>query len=297
MKSAVKNYFQFHLNLNPILIFLINILLFPYTQIACLLVLAVAAQAQFFGYGGYYGNYGAAYPFAAGLRATTAYTGIPATASTYPVAYGYPSYTATQYHAQDELGQASFGYAHPGQAASNLRDIFGNQIGSYAYINPEGKEVLVSYTADSRGFRVLSNNLPVGPVDNSVAPLPVQDTPEVAAAKADHAAAVVAAKSGVAPVAPVAPVVALQAPVQDTPEVVAAKADHAAAVAAAKAASTPAFRAKRQIFGYGASPFAYPGYAVSPYSYSVAALAVPVREATLTKTILNPGHATAYRVD
>jgi hypothetical protein len=110
MKSAVKNYFQFHLNLNPILIFLIDILLFPYTQIACLLVLAVAAQAQFFGYGGYYGNYGAAYPFAAGLRATTAYTGIPATASTYPVAYGYPSYTATQYHAQDELGQASFGY-------------------------------------------------------------------------------------------------------------------------------------------------------------------------------------------
>jgi hypothetical protein len=80
-------------------------------------VLAVAAQAQFFGYGGYggyYGNYGA-YPFA-GVRATTAYTGIPATAAVpaaYPVAYGYPSYTATQYHAQDELGQASFGYAHP----------------------------------------------------------------------------------------------------------------------------------------------------------------------------------------
>ena len=41
----------------------------------------------------------------------------------------------TQYHAQDELGQASFGYAYPGQAATNLRDGFGNQIGSYAYIN------------------------------------------------------------------------------------------------------------------------------------------------------------------
>ncbi|EFX77996.1 hypothetical protein DAPPUDRAFT_246911 [Daphnia pulex] len=280
-------------------------------EIACLLVLAVAAQAQYWngygyaGYAGFYGNYGGYYPYA-GVRATTAYTGIPATAAvpaTYPVAYGYPSYTATQYHAQDELGQASFGYAHPGQAASNLRDGFGNQIGSYAYINPEGEEVRVSYTADSRGFRVLSNNLPVGPVDNSVAPLPVQDTPEVAAAKADHAAAVAAAKSGVAPVAPVAPVVTLPVPVRDTPEVVAAKADHAAAVAAAKAASTPAVRAKRQVFNYGAAPFAYPGYAVSPYAYSVAAPsvyaapAVPVREATLTKTILNPGHATAYRVD
>jgi hypothetical protein len=101
------------------------------------LVLAVAAQAQFFGYGGYggyYGNYGA-HPFA-GVRATTAYTGIPATAAVpapYPVAYGYPSVSATQYRAQDELGQASFGYAHPGHASSNLRDGFGN---------PEGKEVL-----------------------------------------------------------------------------------------------------------------------------------------------------------
>ncbi|EFX70548.1 hypothetical protein DAPPUDRAFT_257007 [Daphnia pulex] len=272
------------------------------STIACLLVLAVAAQAQFFGYGGYggyYGNYGA-YPFA-GVRATTAYTGIPATAAVpaaHPVAYGYPSVSATQYHAQDELGQASFGYAHPGQAASNLRDGFGNQIGSYAYFNPEGEEVRVSYTADSRGFRVQSNNLPVAPVDNSVAPLPVQDTPEVAAAKADHVAAIAAAKSGVASVTPVAPAVPLPAPVQDTPEVAAAKAEFAVKFFAAKAG-----RAKRQVFGYGAAPFSYPGYAVSPYAYSVAAPAVyaapamPVREATLTKVIHTPGHAVSYRVD
>jgi hypothetical protein len=203
-----------------------------------------------------YGNYGV-YPFA-GVRATTAYTGIPATAAVpaaYPVAYGYPSFSATQYHAQDELGQASFGYAHPGQAASNLRDGFGNQIGSYAYFNPEGKEVRVSYTADSRGFRVQSNNLPVAPVDNSVAPLPVQDTPEVAAAKADHAAAVAVAKSGVAPVTPVATTVALPAQVQDTPEVAAAKAEFAVKFAAAKDAAIPAVRAKRQIYGDDATPF------------------------------------------
>jgi hypothetical protein len=285
------NYLKCILNLNSFKL----TFWFSHMQIACLLVLAVAAQAQFFGYGGYggyYGNYGA-YPFA-GVRATTAYTGIPATAAVpaaYPVAYGYPSHTATQYHAQDELGQASFGYAHPGQAASNLRDGFGNQIGSYAYINPEGKEVRVSYTADSRGFRVLSNNLPVAPAQ-------IVDTPEVSKAKADHAAAIAAAKSGVAPVAPVAPAVALPTPVQDTPEVAAAKAEFAV-----KFAATKAGRAKRQVFGYGAAPFSYPGYAVSPYAYSVAAPAVyaapamPVREATLTKVIHTPGHAVSYRVD
>jgi hypothetical protein len=163
------------------------------------LVLAVAAKAQFFGYGGYGGNYGAI-PFA-GVRAVTDYTGMPATAAVpiiYPFAYGYPSFTAPQYHAQDELGQASFGYAHPGQAASNLRDGFGNQIGSYAYINPEGKDVRVSYTADSRGFRVQSNDLPVAPVVQLR-----QYTAEVAKAKADHATAAAAAKFRVVPVTPV----------------------------------------------------------------------------------------------
>ena len=160
-----------------------------FLQIACLLVLAVAAQAQWYGgYGGYYGGY---YPIA-DVR-TTAYTGYPTAAL--PAVYGYPAHSASQYHAQDELGGARFGYSHPGQAATNLRDPFGNQIGSYAYINPEGKEVRVSYTADSRGFRVLSNDLPVAPVANLVAPVPVQDTPEVAAAKATHLAALAAAKS------------------------------------------------------------------------------------------------------
>jgi hypothetical protein len=85
--------------------------------------------------------------------------------------------------ALEELGQASFGYARPGLAASNLRDGFDNQIGSYAYINPEDKEVRVSYTADSRGFRVRSNNLPVATVVNLLTPVQVQDTsPEVAKA-------------------------------------------------------------------------------------------------------------------
>jgi hypothetical protein len=134
--------------------------------------------------------------------------------------------------------------------------------------------------------------LPVASVDNSVAPAQVEDTPEVAAAKADHSAAIAAAKSGVAPA------VALPTPVQDTPEVAAAKVEFAVKFAAAKAV-----RAKRQVFGFGAAPFSYPGYAVSPYAFSVAAPAVyatpavPVREATLTKVIHTPGHAVSYRVE
>ena len=108
------------------------------------------------------------------------------------VGWAPPLPSASQFHAQDELGQASFGYAHPGQAASNFRDAWGNQVGSWAYIDPNGKEVRVSYVADSMGFRVLSNALPVAPL---AAPAPVNDTPEVQEAKRQHFAAVAEAKA------------------------------------------------------------------------------------------------------
>ncbi|EFX65379.1 hypothetical protein DAPPUDRAFT_264778 [Daphnia pulex] len=97
-----------------------------------------------------------------------------ASAQYYPGFYGYS--VTSQFHAQDVLGQASYGYAYPGQVASNYRDIFGNQVGSYAYMGPKG-EVRVNYVADAvNGFRVVSNNLP--------AP---EDTSEVAAEKIEHA--------------------------------------------------------------------------------------------------------------
>merc|ERR1711946_26529 len=167
--------------------------------VASLLLLAVAAQAQFPYYGnGFYnpvGFYGTPYNYGygfTGLPATTAtaysapaYTAYSAPAyTTYsapvaapvvaapvatPVAapvvaaspyYGY-GYSASQYRSQDEFGQATYGYAHPGQAAANYQDAFGNQVGSYV--------------ADANGFRVLSNDLPEGPVADLVAPTPVQD--------------------------------------------------------------------------------------------------------------------------
>ena len=169
-------------------------------KIAVLLVMAVVAHASlvpfygpFYDYSGYFGN------------------AIPVFAST------------QQYHTQDEIGQANYGYAYPGQAATNYRDAFGNQIGSYAYINPEGKHVQVSYVADSNGYRVLSNDLPIGPVDTN---MPVVETEEVAEARAAHLAAVEDAKNGFLPLD-------MPQPVEDTEEVAAAKAQHALAIAAA----------------------------------------------------------------
>ena len=185
--------------------------------------------------------------------------------STYPSAGVVPDVTLpvgvtmTKHHAQDELGQATFGYAHPGQASTNYRDALGNQIGSYAYWNPEGKQVKVSYTADHRGFRVLSNDLPVAPSANLV-PAPVQDTVEVAQAKSNHMAAVAAAKAKLSPsvavpspVAPPATVNNLPVPVQDTFEVAAAKRDHAAKWNAAKAAADAANL--RSLYRHGAPSF------------------------------------------
>ena len=63
-----------------------------------------------------------------------------------------------QWHAQDEEGRANFGYSYPGQAAANVRNSDGNMAGSWAYVDPEGKLVRVSYTADQRGFLVSSTN-------------------------------------------------------------------------------------------------------------------------------------------
>merc|ERR1712243_131645 len=145
--------------------------------------------------------------------------------------------------------------------------------------SPEGKEVRVSYVADSNGFRVLSNALPEGPAAvAAVLPEPVQDTPEVAAAKAEHAAA------------------------------------WEAALAAAQASGEESeSRKKRSVF-LNAFPWTYPAntlrfaYNTNTMQYpfttyplampvSARAAAQPVREAVLSKTVHNPGHAVSYRVD
>jgi hypothetical protein len=165
--------------------------------------LLAAASAQFIGHPGYYNGFGYSGLGYSGLG----YSGLGYAGINHPLTYAAaapavvaPAFSKTQYHAQDELGQSSHGYAYPGQAAAETRDAAGNVRGSYSYVDPNGKVVQTNYIADAvNGFRVESNALPVGPAAGPVhiaaIPAPVQDTPEVASAKIAHFAAVAEAQA------------------------------------------------------------------------------------------------------
>merc|ERR1712223_879123 len=110
---------------------------------------------------------------------------------------------SSQFHAQDELGQFSFGYQNINSARSESKDAFGVTRGSYQYVDANNVVQTVHYTADDiNGFRVAATNVPVAPEAPAaaplVAPLPVEETPEVAAARAEHLAAHEKAKAEVA---------------------------------------------------------------------------------------------------
>ncbi|XP_027220834.2 cuticle protein 19.8 [Penaeus vannamei] len=207
----------------------------------------------------------------------------------------------SQYHAQDELGQYSFGYAGGPSSRAETRDAFGVVRGSYNYVDSEGKVQTQHYVADALGFRVSGTNLPVAPDAPVTAPLAALPGP-------------------------------LPEPVQDTPEVAAAKAAHQQAYdeAAAAAAAAPDTRKKRSVlaapahgvysslrFSYGFSTplhYAHPTTYASPLHYTAthpafttynaahvpttyAAAAGPaLRDAELLRVVHNPGHATSYRV-
>ena len=120
---------------------------------------------------------------------------------------------SSQFHAQDEFGQFSFGYQNIHGAKTETKDAFGVTRGSYQYVDANGVLQTVHYIADDvNGFRVAGTNIPVAP-EAAPAALPV------------------------APVAPAAaPLVAPVAP-EETPEVAAARAEHLAAHAEATAAA------------------------------------------------------------
>jgi len=181
-----------------------------------------------------------------------------------------------QFHAQDEFGQFSFGHAGGPSARTESRNAYGVTEGSYQYIDANGLLQTVNYIADPvNGFRVAGTNLPAAPIAPAVAPLagPVFDL--------------------------VGP-----APVEDTPEVAAAKAEFQAAfdAAAAAADAAPEERKKRAVVAPGAvfpslaAPLAAAPL-VAPYAASGVVSAPAAREATLTTIKLNPGFATFYRVD
>ena len=112
---------------------------------------------------------------------------------------------SSQFHAQDEFGQFSFGYQNINSAKTETKDAFGVTRGSYQYVDANGVLQTVNYIADDvNGFRVAGTNIPVAPevapvaapaAAPLVAPVAVVDTPEVAAAKAEHLAAHAEAKA------------------------------------------------------------------------------------------------------
>ncbi|XP_075238233.1 uncharacterized protein LOC142334247 [Lycorma delicatula] len=116
------------------------------------------------------------------------------------------SIISTQFHSQDGSGGYSFGHSGGPSSKTEHGTADGRVSGSYSYVDGNGIVQTATYTADStHGFQVHASNLPVAPNPAPVSPsvpnhisapvyrplgVPVVDTPEVAAAKAGHLAAV-----------------------------------------------------------------------------------------------------------
>ncbi|XP_011310454.1 uncharacterized protein [Fopius arisanus] len=99
---------------------------------------------------------------------------------------GLPGGILSEY--QDSLGQYSFGYSTPESARSEMRSADGKTRGAFSFVDDSGIIQTAKYTADSEsGFRIEATYLPV-------APKPVQDTPEVIAAREEHFKAIAEAE-------------------------------------------------------------------------------------------------------
>lgn len=70
----------------------------------------------------------------------------------------------SQYHSQNDLGEATYGHREPFQSHDAVQDAFGNKVGSFSYIGADGRLLKTDYIADAAGYRVKSNALPVAPI-------------------------------------------------------------------------------------------------------------------------------------
>ncbi|XP_049779218.1 ice-structuring glycoprotein-like [Schistocerca cancellata] len=205
-----------------------------------------------------------------------------------PAAVVAPVSVSSQYHAQDELGQYSYGYSGALSAKSEARAFDGSVAGGYSYVDANGVVQSAHYVADPvNGFRVAATNLPVAPAAPEApaveAPKPVEDTPEVAEAKAAHAAAVAeaAARAAAAPEEPEpAPVPAAVAVAAPAPAVAVAAPAVAYSAPAALAYSAPAVVAVSP-----ARSFAYHTVAAAPLTYAAHAPVVLASEGLSAEAI------------
>lgn len=232
----------------------------------------------------------------------------------------------TRHHAQDELGQFNFGYSGGPASRHETRDAFGVVRGAYNHIDGDGNVQHTSYVADSTGFRVAATNLPVAPEVPSGAdtiylnpPKPVEDTPEVASAKAEHERLFneAAAAARAAPDTPARKKRSLgSVAVHSAPLTYGFNAIHpftGHAVAPAAVAPVPALTyttghaiaptagltyAAGHPFATGAAVTYAAGHTFAPALPYHAALpaAVSTHDATLLRVENNPGHAVSYRV-
>jgi hypothetical protein len=227
--------------------------------------LPILQYASPYGYGvpgvPYLGSGPLAYPVASAVApvATSApLTYAPTFVGSHAVVAPVPAAPfALQHHAQDEFGNLAYGYVDHNSAKQESGNGNIGVTGSYQYVDPSGKLQIVNYVADALGFRVADSRLPVGPIYDGVAPVaPVYD--------------------GVAPVAPVYNGVP-PAPVEDTPEVVAARAEHLAAfekiAAEHSVEKREAMHNSYALYGYNYLPYKYgsgfytPTLALHKYNY------------------------------
>ncbi|XP_069194693.1 adult-specific rigid cuticular protein 15.7-like [Procambarus clarkii] len=257
--------------------------------------LAACCGAQLFGYPGayspYLGNFGVSPNSLFGAP-------VPVSSPSFsPLVYNAGSFAPvqSQYHAQDELGQYSFGYSGGPSSKAETRDAFGIVRGSYNYVDANGKVQTQNYVADALGFHVAGTDLPVAPdapkaADPGPLPQPVQDTAEVAAAKTAFKAAYdkAAAAAAAAPDSRKKRSV-VAAPVVYSPN------------GFSYGFSAPLTSASPSILGapltYSAALPAYTGVPALGYTTAVAAPAATLRDAQLLRIVHNPGHAVSYRVD
>merc|ERR1712223_976802 len=213
------------------------------------------AHPRFHAVAGAYAGVPAGVPVAAGVYAPYAA----------PVPVAAPVAPSSQFHAGDEFGNIQYGYANINSQKHEVGNTYGGVSGTYSYVDANGVVQTTNYIADGLGFRVQATNLPVAPA-----------APEVAELKAPVFDLEAPVFNGVQAPAPVFDLVG-PAPVEDTPEVVAAKAAFKAAFdeAASRekrstpAATTPLVAAPAPVVAPAAYPYAYAHpYAHAAYPYA-----------------------------